>query len=203
MLQRENEKRLHNEGYLLVAGIDEAGRGPLAGPVVAAGAIILDDRGLEEIRDSKKLTSKQREAMFDELKKSDRIVFATGVVSHTRIDEINILQATFEAMKLAVDGLKIKPDFLLVDGHLSPRMKIPDLPIVKGDTVELSIALASIIAKVTRDRIMREIDQKYPGYGFKSHMGYGTKAHLVALHQLGPSPIHRRSFAPVKERLLI
>lgn len=176
-----------------ICGIDEVGRGPLAGPVVAAAVILPKDETILYLNDSKKLSEKKREALYEEI--MDK-AYATGIgmVGPERIDEINILQATYEAMRQAIGNLKVRPDLLLNDAVTIPEVDIPQVPIIKGDAKSVSIAAASIIAKVTRDRMMVEYDKTMPGYDFASNKGYGTKAHMEALRKLGPTPIHRRSF---------
>ena len=180
-------------GYAYICGVDEAGRGPLAGPV-AAGAVILP-KGCEilYINDSKRLSAKKRNELYDEIV-SKALAWGVGLCAPQRIDEINILQATYEAMREAINNLGIKPDILLNDAVTIPDMEIRQEAIIKGDAKSVSIAAASILAKVTRDRIMEEYDSQYPGYGFSIHKGYGTKAHIEALKRLGPSDIHRKSF---------
>lgn len=190
------EKELHARGYALVAGVDEAGRGPLAGPVVAA-AVILDWRNeslWEELDDSKKLASPARERLF-ELIAAEAPALAVGVVDHALIDHMNIYQASLEAMRLAVRQLYPQPQYLLCDGFPIPGMELPHEGIKGGDARCLSIAAASIVAKVTRDRIMNGFDLLYPGYGFARHKGYPTGSHRESLRKLGPSPLHRRSFS--------
>ncbi len=177
----------------LIAGVDEAGRGPLAGPVVAAAVILHPGAEILGINDSKKLTEKKREELYPQILERAMAV-GTGIVSAARIDEINILQATYEAMRKAVGQLCFAPDVLLVDAVTIPGLDIRQVPIIKGDAKSLSIGAASIIAKVTRDRLMREMAEIYPEYGFKGHKGYGTAAHIEALKKFGPCPIHRRSF---------
>ena len=180
---------------LTVCGVDEAGRGPWAGPVVAA-AVMLDPRNIPAgLNDSKKLSEAKREALFAPIMASSRV--SVGIVEAAEIDRINILQATYFAMKQAVDNLQPKPDLALIDGNRAPPLSIRVQTIIGGDGLSLSIAAASIIAKVTRDRIMRELDQKLPGYGFASHKGYGTAAHATALQQYGACPAHRMSFKPI------
>ncbi|MDD6340378.1 MAG: ribonuclease HII [Butyrivibrio sp.] len=176
-----------------ICGIDEAGRGPLCGPVVAGAVILPKNCDILYINDSKKLSEKMRDVLYDEIT-SGAIAWGVGIVSHERIDEINILQATYEAMKIAIDNLKVTPDILLNDAVIIPGVDIEQVKIIKGDAKSQSIAAASIIAKVTRDRMMAEYDKMYPGYGFAQHKGYGTKAHVEALKEYGPSPIHRKSF---------
>ena len=181
------------EQYTYICGIDEAGRGPLAGPVVA-GAVILP-RGCEilHLNDSKKLSAARREELYDEIMEK-AVSVGVGMASPARIDEINILQATYEAMRQAVDSLSTEPELLLNDAVTIPEMTIPQVPIIKGDAKSVSIAAASIIAKVTRDRLMIQYDDILPGYGFAQNKGYGSKEHIEALKSLGPTPIHRRSF---------
>jgi ribonuclease HII len=187
-------------GFLRVCGIDEAGRGPWAGPVVAA-AVILDFVHIPVgLNDSKKLNEAKREALFAPiLKHAD---FGIGIVEASEIDAINILQATFLAMSRAVSGLKNPPDYALVDGNRAPNLPCQVEPIIEGDGKSLSIAAASIIAKVTRDRLMVAMDHSYPGYGFARHKGYGTAAHAAALARLGPCAEHRMSFKPIKALLV-
>lgn len=182
-----------NEDCALICGIDEAGRGPLAGPVAAGAVILPRDCTILYLNDSKKLSEKRREELFLEIKEK-ALAWNVAVVSPARIDEINILQATYEAMRAAIGGLSQMPDLLLNDAVTIPGMEIPQIPIVKGDAKSVSIAAASILAKVTRDHLMAEYDKLYSGYGFAKHKGYGTAAHIAALRELGPSPIHRRTF---------
>lgn len=182
-----------NKGCALICGIDEAGRGPLAGPVAAGAVILPRDCTILYLNDSKKLSEKRREELFLEIKEK-ALAWNVAVVSPARIDEINILQATYEAMRAAIGGLSQMPDLLLNDAVTIPGMEIPQIPIVKGDAKSVSIAAASILAKVTRDHLMAEYDKLYSGYGFAKHKGYGTAAHIAALRELGPSPIHRRTF---------
>lgn len=176
-----------------VCGIDEAGRGPLAGPVVAAAVILPREAEIFYLNDSKKVTERRRELLFDEIKEK-AIAFGVGIVSAETIDEINILQATYEAMRQAVSKLSVKPEVLLNDAVTIPGIALPQVPIIKGDAKSVSIAAASILAKVTRDRMMRQYDELYPEYGFAGHKGYGTAAHIAAIREFGPCPIHRRSF---------
>ena len=182
-----------NKDCALICGIDEAGRGPLAGPVAAGAVILPRDCTILYLNDSKKLSEKRREELFLEIKEK-ALAWNVAVVSPARIDEINILQATYEAMRAAIGGLSQTPDLLLNDAVTIPGMEIPQIPIVKGDAKSVSIAAASILAKVTRDHLMAEYDKLYPGYGFAKHKGSGTAAHIAALRELGPSPIHRRTF---------
>ena len=176
-----------------ICGIDEAGRGPLAGPVAAGAVILPKDCRILYLNDSKKLTPARRDALFDEIREK-AVAFSIGISSPERIDEINILQATYEAMRKAVAGLSVQPDLLLNDAVTIPELQIRQVPIVKGDAKSVSIAAASILAKVTRDRMMEEYDAMWPEYGFAKHKGYGTAQHIAALKEYGPCPIHRRSF---------
>lgn len=182
----------------LVAGVDEVGRGPLAGAVVAAAVILDPDNPIEGLTDSKKLTEKKRDALFDEIKEK-ALAWCLGRAEVDEIDELNILHASMLAMQRAVEGLTPQPDYALVDGNRCPNLPCPCEPIVKGDLTEPAISAASIIAKVTRDREMEALEEVYPGYGLAKHKGYPTKVHMEALANLGPSEIHRRSFGPVKK----
>ena len=201
------ERELWQRGLTLVAGVDEAGRGPLAGPVVAA-AVILPcawaesgiEPGLRELNDSKQLTQSQREEFFSVITAHAQIRFAISVQDATVIDDINILQATHRAMNDALARLSPAPQHALVDGLAVKTMRVPQTALVKGDSRSYSIAAASVLAKVTRDRLMLEFDRQFPGYGFAEHKGYGTPQHLAAIAQLGPCAIHRRSFAPMKAK---
>lgn len=179
--------------YSAICGIDEVGRGPLAGPVVAGAVILPRDTEILYLNDSKKLSEKKREALYDEIMEK-AVAVGIGLASPARIDEINILQATYEAMRMAIDKLEVRPDLLLNDAVTIPDVAISQVPIVKGDAKSISIAAASIVAKVTRDRMMKEYEEIFPGYDFASNKGYGTKAHIQALKTLGPCVIHRRSF---------
>ena len=193
------ESDLISKGYLPVAGLDESGRGALAGPVVAAAVILPHDikaGWIRKIDDSKRLTAKQREYVFDRLYEHS-VAIAIGKSSSIEIDRINILEATRLAMERALDNLPINPKFLLLDALTLPMVPINQKPIIHGDSISLSIAAASIVSKVTRDKIMRDNDDEYPGYGFAKHKGYGTKEHLRNLTLLGPCPIHRFSFKPI------
>lgn len=184
------------DGPGLIAGVDEAGRGPLAGPVVAA-AVILDPRQpIEGLADSKKLTAARREVLFDVIR-AQALCCSVAMADVAEIDRLNILQATLLAMQRAVAGLRLRPAKVLVDGNHLPRLDVLAEAIVKGDDKVSAISAASILAKVTRDRLLRELDVQYPGYGFASHKGYGTAVHLQALRALGATPQHRRSFSPV------
>ena len=176
-----------------ICGIDEAGRGPLAGPVAAAAVILPKDCEILYLNDSKKLSPKRREALYDEILEK-AVAAGIGLVEASRIDEINILQATYEAMRLAVGKLGIVPDVLLNDAVTIPELDLEQVPIIKGDARSVSIAAASILAKVTRDRLMTEYDNMYPQYGFAVHKGYGTAAHIEALKTYGPCPVHRNTF---------
>ena len=187
----ENEAKA--DGYNIVCGIDEAGRGPLAGPVCAAAVILPDGCIIEGVNDSKKLTEKKREQLFDVIKDT-AVAYSIATADEKEIDEINILQATYLAMNRAFRGLSVRPDMALVDGNRDPGLAIPTRTIVKGDANSMSIAAASILAKVTRDRFMLEMDKKYPEYQFAKHKGYGTKLHYEMLDKYGASEIHRMSF---------
>lgn len=181
------------EGYEYICGIDEVGRGPLAGPVVAGAVILPKNCDILFINDSKKLTEKKREELYDVIMEK-AVACGIGMVSPERIDEINILQATYEAMRLAIHNLSVRPTLLLNDAVTIPEVDIKQVPIIKGDAKSISIGAASIIAKVTRDRLMVQYAEIYPQYGFKSNKGYGSKTHTEALKKYGPTPIHRRSF---------
>ena len=195
-LARLEQMREYENTYAaraMICGIDEAGRGPLAGPVAAGAVILPKDCTLLYLNDSKKLSEKRREELFVQIKEQ-AVAWCVGIVGPERIDEINILQATYEAMRQAVAGLGVKPDLLLNDAVEIPGVDIMQVPIIKGDAKSVSIAAASILAKVTRDHMMVEYDQLFPDYGFAKHKGYGTAAHIQAIQELGPCPIHRRSF---------
>lgn len=192
-LEKMKEFERQYEDHILVCGIDEAGRGPLAGPVVAGAVILPRACEILFLNDSKKLSEKRREALFEEIQEKAS-AFAVGVVGADRIDEINILQATYEAMRLAISELGAEPEVLLNDAVTIPGITLSQVPIVKGDAKSVSIAAASIMAKVTRDHMMEEYDKLFPEYGFAKHKGYGTAAHISALKEFGPCPIHRRSF---------
>ncbi|MBI4026116.1 MAG: ribonuclease HII [Verrucomicrobia bacterium] len=202
--ERESADLFHFEreawarGVVCVCGIDEAGRGPLAGPVVAAAVVLPRDFRHPELTDSKQLTARQRENIYAELTGHPEIQWHAAFVDAGEIDRINILQATWRAMTAARDGLRPPPDWTLVDGLPVPPLGATQTAIVKGDARSFSIAAASVIAKVARDCRMLEVDREYPGYGFARHKGYGTRQHLDALSRLGACPVHRRSFAPVR-----
>lgn len=190
-IMKQYEKEYENLG--LVCGIDEVGRGPFAGPVVACAVILPKDCSILYVNDSKKLSEKKREELYDIIMEK-AVAVGIGLRDNERIDEINILQATYEAMQDAVAKLSVKPAVLLNDAVTIPKIEIKQVPIIKGDAKSISIACASIIAKVTRDRMMYEYDSLYPGYEFGKNKGYGTAAHIEALQKLGPTPIHRKSF---------
>lgn len=192
------ERTAARKGFCCIAGIDEAGRGPLAGPVTAAAVILPAGLTIAGVDDSKKLTPDKREKLFD-LIMTQASAVGVGTISPAEIDRINILQATRKAMLSAIQKLSIQPDYLLIDGISTIESSIPQQTIKKGDSLSISIAAASIIAKVTRDRMMINMDAQYPGYGFSGHKGYGSAAHLDAIRRLGPSPIHRLTFGGVKE----
>jgi ribonuclease HII len=195
---RKIEKEIKQRGYQYIAGVDEAGRGPLAGPVVAAAVIFPDGYRNKEIKDSKKLAGLKREQLFIEIKNT-AISYATGIVGWREIDEMGILEATKLAMRRAVMKLNPKPDFVLTDAVAINVTGLPQQAIIHGDATVFSIAAASIVAKVERDKLMMKYDKKYPKYGFGDHMGYGTEIHLKAIREHGPCPIHRRSFSPISE----
>ena len=181
------------EGYNIVCGVDEAGRGPLAGPVVAAAVILPPHAEIPGLNDSKKLSDKRRRELFPVIKEQ-AVAYGIGVATQAEIDEINILQATYLAMERALDQLETKPDLALIDGNRAKDFGLPVRTVVKGDSLSASIAAASVLAKVTRDDMMLELANTYPGYAFEIHKGYGTKAHYEALTKLGPCPIHRLTF---------
>lgn len=187
------EKDAASRGMQVIAGVDEAGRGPLAGPVCAAAVILPFGLEIPGLNDSKKLTDKKRRELYDIIVEK-ALAYGIALVDEKRIDEINILQATFEAMEQAMLQLKVQPDLVLVDGNRAKAFPYPVETVVKGDSLSANIAAASILAKVTRDRLMEKMAEKYPGYGFEIHKGYGTKAHYAAIEKLGPSEIHRRTF---------
>lgn len=191
---KEVEKDLYNKGFKNICGIDEAGRGPLAGPVVIAGVIMPKDSMIEWVNDSKKVTERRREILYEKIKE-EAISYSIAVIDHNIIDDINILNATKQGVTEVVDGLDVKPDLIIVDAltHINTR-GIPYEPIIKGDAKCYNIAAASILAKVTRDRIMRQWDEIYPQYGFAAHKGYGTAKHIAAIKEYGLCPIHRITF---------
>lgn len=189
----EYENAALNSGFEVICGIDEAGRGPLAGPVYAAAVILPKGHIVEGVNDSKKISEKKRDLLFDKII-DECVCYSIGTAGEQEIDEINILQATFLAMRRAVAGLEIKPDIALVDGNKKPGLDIAEQTIVKGDSKSANIAAASIIAKVSRDRYMLEMAEKYPEYQFEKHKGYGTKLHYEMLEKYGISPIHRKTF---------
>lgn len=190
------ERGLSSHGFRLICGIDEAGRGPLAGPVVAASVILPSGFSVAGIRDSKQLTEKQRETLYTQIVQ-EAISIGVGIIDHAVIDEINILQATYLAMESSLRNLHIQPDYLLIDALTLPRTTIPQKGIIRGDNLSVTIAAASIIAKVTRDRLMTEFHREFPEYNFLSHKGYGTEEHLQNLRTYGPCRIHRRTFRGV------
>jgi ribonuclease HII len=192
------ERKLWHEGLLAVAGIDEAGVGPIAGPVVAAAVIFQPETFIKGVNDSKQLRPDEREAYFTKIHER-AVAVGVGIAGQGEIDELNIFWATMMASRRAISSLLQKPDHVLVDGRLIPDLKLPQTRIVGGDRKSFCIAAASIIAKVTRDRMMIEYDAQFPGYGFARHKGYCTREHFEVLERLGPSPLHRRSFAPVWE----
>ncbi len=192
------EREAWNRGAEKVCGIDEVGRGPLAGPVVACAVILPRDFKHASLTDSKKLSHQKREAIYAELTGNPDVLWSLASVDAVEIDRINILQATWKAMVAAREGLSHAPDWALVDGLRVPPLGEAQTPIVKGDSLSLTIAAASVIAKVTRDRWMCDLDRQHPGYGFAKHKGYGTRVHVEALEKLGPCPAHRRSFEPVR-----
>lgn len=190
----QHEISLMQKGFKYVCGIDEAGRGPLAGPVCAAAVILDKDTEIEGLNDSKKLSEKKREQLFDEIKEK-ALCYSVAFATVEEIEEINILEATYLAMRRAAEGLSVKPDYILIDGNRTPpNMPAESMTIVKGDAISSSIAAASILAKVTRDRYMLSLPEEYNVYNFKKHKGYGTKEHTDLIKQYGPSDIHRLSF---------
>ena len=195
----KNERELHKEGYKLIGGVDEVGRGPLVGPVVTACVILPENFNLDGLTDSKKLTEKKRDYFYEEIKKQ-AISYGIGIVDEKRIDEINIYEATKEAMIEAINNCNIKPDYVLTDA-MKLDIDIPVRPIIKGDLRSITISAASVLAKVTRDRMMYELDKKYPMYDFKNNVGYPTKKHLEAIEKYGIIDEHRKSYGPVKEYL--
>ena len=196
------EKELWASGHACVAGVDEAGRGPLAGPVTTAAVILPRDFEHAVLTDSKKLTPKVRERLYEELTGNEQILWASDQADEREIDRINILKATHASMARSVAKLSEEPNMVLIDGLEVPGFPFPQKGVVKGDSLSLSIAAASIIAKVERDRLMLKMSKTYPGYGFEQHKGYPTKMHLERLQELGPCPIHRQSFGPVSQLTL-
>lgn len=193
MLDYSYEQLASEKGYISVCGVDEAGRGPLLGPVYAAAVILPAGLVIDGVNDSKKLSEKKREALFDVIKR-EAVAYGIAEVSASEIDEINILNATMLAMQKAIDALSVKADFALIDGNCNRGIKTPSMTVVKGDASSPSIAAASILAKVSRDRVCLELDKKYPEYGIARHKGYGTKEHIEALKKYGPTPDHRLTF---------
>ena len=189
----EIEDSFYTQGYKVICGVDEAGRGPLAGPVCAAAVILPEHLEIPGLTDSKKLTDKKRRALFPVIQER-AIAFGIGFASEQEIDEINILQATFLAMKRAMEQLKVRPDLALIDGNRETDFGLPVHTVIKGDSLSLNIAAASVLAKVSRDDVMLRLAETYPAYGFDIHKGYGTRAHYEALEKFGPCPIHRKSF---------
>lgn len=198
----DHERALRRQGFPRVVGIDEAGRGPLAGPVVAAAVVLPDGFHHADLNDSKKLSVRQRESLYAQLTAQADIQWAVAVVESDEVDRLNILEATHEAMRRAVGGLVPDPDHALIDGLPVLPFPIPQTALVGGDGLSFSIAAASVIAKVTRDRIMVKMDARYPGYEFAQHKGYGTALHLAKLRAHGPCAIHRKSFSPVRQAVL-
>lgn len=189
----EHERGLYDRGFRLVAGVDEAGRGPLAGPVCAAAVILPEGLEIPGLNDSKKLSAKKREALFDVIS-AQALDFGVGWATAGEIDEINILNATYRAMNRAMEKLELRPDMTIIDGDRSAGIAFPNVTLVGGDGLSANVAAASILAKVSRDRYMRALAEKYPGYGFEKHKGYGTQAHYAAIRELGPCPEHRVTF---------
>lgn len=196
-----SEQRLKKEGFTRIAGVDEAGRGPLAGPVVAVACILPEETYFENLNDSKQLTPEQREELYSQIIACPDLMYGIGIMDVETIDSVNILQATFLAMRAAIESLEDQPDYALIDGSQIPLLEFPTEFVVGGDAKSISIAVASILAKVTRDRIMIENDAKYPQYGFKSNKGYATDFHMKAIYKFGPCLIHRKTFDPVKSIL--
>lgn len=199
MLDFDFEKQFQTNGFNVICGCDEAGRGPLAGPVVAAACILPNDIRIEGLDDSKKLSEKKREKLFEEIKEKC-VSYCIAMSSPEEIDQINILEASLLAMRRAIDGLNIKPDIALIDGNIDRGFQIPAKAVIGGDAICQSIAAASILAKVERDRLCLELDKEYPQYNLKKHKGYPTKEHKLAVFEFGPSPIHRKSFLSFLER---
>lgn len=187
------EEEFHKKGFSVICGVDEAGRGPLCGPVVAAACILPQGLHIDGLNDSKKLTEKKREKLFDVICES-AIAYSIAQANVEEINSMNILEADLLAMRRAVDGLSLKPDLALIDGNIARDFQISAIPVIKGDALSMNIAAASILAKVTRDRMCIELDRQYPEYGIAKHKGYGTKQHMDALRAYGPCPIHRKQF---------
>lgn len=187
------EQELKAQGFTYICGVDEAGRGPLCGPVFAAACILPDGLYIEGLNDSKKLTEKKREKLFDIIK-AEAVAYSIASADVDEINELNILEADLLAMRRAIDGLGVKADFAIIDGNIARDFQIPARAVVKGDSISMSIAAASVLAKVARDRLCLELDREYPQYGIAKHKGYGTKEHKEALEKYGPSPIHRKKF---------
>lgn len=199
MLDLSFEDKIRSEGYEVICGVDEAGRGPLAGPVCAGACILPKGLVIEGLDDSKKLTEKKRKKLYDEIT-AKSLAWSVAFASPEEIDEINILEASLTAMRRAIDALSVKPDFALIDGNIDRGFTMPARAVVSGDATSQSIAAASVLAKVTRDRLCAELDREYPMYGFAKHKGYPTKAHKLAVYEYGPCPQHRRSFLSFLER---
>ncbi len=195
------EKKAYENGASIIAGIDEAGRGPLAGPVVAAAVVLPREFRHKTLNDSKQLSPDQRDEIYAELTSRVDVFWATGVSDVNVIDAYNVLRATWRAMAIALKKLPVAPDFILIDGLPVPGLRVRQRAIVGGDAKSFSIAAASVIAKVTRDRLMLQLHEQYPQYNFAQHKGYGTPEHLAAITRYGPSPVHRRTFAPIRETL--
>ncbi len=193
MLEYTIENELNEKGFRAVCGVDEAGRGPLCGPVCAAACILPSGLYIEGLNDSKKLSAKRRDKLFDEIC-ANAIAYSIALSSVDEINELNILEATLLAMRRAIGGLNIKADYALIDGNICRGFALPAQCVIHGDAISPSIAAASILAKVTRDRLCEELDREYPQYGIAKHKGYGTKQHMDALRQYGPAPIHRKQF---------
>ena len=189
----EFDKEVKKEGYSVIAGVDEAGRGPLAGPVYACAIIMKEDNIIAEVNDSKKLSEKKREELYDIILEN-AVCYSVASVDEKTIDEINILNATMLAMEKAIEGLSVKPDLVLIDGNQNKNISANNRTVIKGDALSYNIAAASVIAKVSRDRYIREMAEKYPEYGFEKHKGYGTKDHMAILREIGPCEIHRKTF---------
>jgi ribonuclease HII len=194
------ERVARSSGYLRIAGLDEAGRGPLAGPVVAAAVVLPPDLFIPGVTDSKQVPEPERERLYDEIR-GQSLCFGIGIVDERTIDEVNIYQATIIAMERALQALSPQPDYLLLDAMTLPRVSIPQKSLIKGDCRSHSIAAASILAKVTRDRLMRDLHKKFPQYNFEKHKGYGTKEHVALIQKYGPCDAHRKSFNPVAAML--